>query len=82
MISIVKTDTNTSYEFMNGNYKVLYKIPDNATNGDVLKMLFPQSAYETSNGEFEYIWFSVNEYVNLWKIQKEWWNAPYKSESE
>lgn len=41
-------------------------IPDNATNGDIIKALFPKIDDNYSN------------VIDL----KLWWNAPYKAESE
>lgn len=50
--------------------KALELIPDNATNGDVIKALFPDAGqphfYGVKNGCFD----------------ADWWNAPYKAESE
>ena len=51
-------------------------LPDNATNGDVLKVMFPNAEnIRTDNGlplnfilEFE-----------LHRNYKDWWNAPYKA---
>ena len=39
MIKIIKTTTDT--ELINGNYEIINTIPDNATNGDIIKTLFP-----------------------------------------
>ena len=53
-------------------------IPEHATNGDVIKALFPNCIKDSNfcdavithlNGEPQY-----------WR--KDWWNAPYKSKSE
>ena len=61
-------------------------IPDNATNGDMIKTLFADN-------------FTINEYLNdtrgligevhlchgrdlLVQFDKGWWNAPYKAEKE
>jgi hypothetical protein len=49
------------------NIKADMLIPDNATNGDVIKALFPDAGqphfYGVKNGCFD----------------ADWWNAPYKA---
>ena len=58
-------------------------IPDNATNGDMIKALFP-SASETDHfilnspiGNIIYI--RLEEHQEM-RVQQEWWDAPYKGE--
>lgn len=48
-------------------------IPDDATNGDILKALFDCMVIDRSNGKIyiENIYFPFDE---------SWWNAPYKGE--
>lgn len=50
-------------------------IPENATNGDMIKAVFNCMVIEISKGKVyvEGIYFPFDE---------EWWNAPYKAESE
>jgi len=55
------------------------KIPQNATNGDAIKAIFPNIKIEEIDNDFLV--------VRNWDIQgtpffKVWWNAPYKAESE
>ena len=56
-------------------------IPDNATNGDMIKVLFPNCDY------LEFI-HDINVYPDKTKqkvvgnFDRDWWNAPYKAESE
>ena len=47
-------------------------IPDNATNGDVIKLLFQDDdlGIEVIEGNIRF------------NLGDEWWNAPYKAESE
>ena len=52
-------------------------IPDNATNGDMIRALFPNNKYV--EGEKFVIIQGVTENISLWN---NWWNAPYKLESE
>ena len=57
-----------------GDYDVpIYKailIPENATNGDMIKAMFPN----VSNSKLEL--------VDVLKNARSWWNSPYKAESE
>lgn len=50
-------------------------IPEGATNGDMIKTMFNCMVIGISNGKVyvEHIYFPFDE---------EWWNAPYKPESE
>ena len=60
----------------------MIKIPDNATNGDVIKALFPKIKYyneDTSCVTLKIDMGEHNEYVDFYE---DWWNAPYKAESE
>ena len=43
------------------------------TNGEVLKLIFPDA--ELLSGDSDYI-------PNVFSVKEEWWNAPYKTESE
>ena len=59
--------------------RVLIDIPDNATNGDVIKAMFPNTKiitqYDNPFGD-RFIVFTLNnedQQVNI-----EWWNAKYK----
>lgn len=47
-------------------------IPDNATNGDIVQMMFPNvNVYEHNGGAT----YSVN---NEYNFNATWWNAPYQ----
>ena len=57
-------------------------IPDNATNGDVIKALFPNWEYKDSAVKIGY---DYNHYIDCYvtktwvvSFDKYWWNAPYK----
>lgn len=61
-------------------------IPDNPTNGDMIKTLFPNS--EKHNGENGIYLFILKSYegnlksgFTLW-FPEDWWNAPYKRGEE
>ena len=58
-------------------------IPEGATNGDVIKAMFPNA--ETwvefdSNGDV--MRFDIAENSTLECFNLKWWNAPYKTKSE
>lgn len=54
------------------------KIPDNATNGDVIKALFPQMNTKKLKTA------TVMRIHNIFSAScdLEWWNAPYKKEDD
>ena len=75
--------TNGDEEFVNGVQYVLEKIdnaptvdavyiPENATNGDVIKALFPDYTYVGT------CVLDKNENILLHDINYNWWLAPYK----
>lgn len=49
-------------------------IPDNATNGDMIKVMFPNISINETNRGFVLL-ESENDNVSIWNS---WWNAPYK----
>ena len=61
------------------------EIPENATNGDVIKALFPQMGVNedwkaTRSGQ---ILSKDKKYVDIsFACTSDWWNAPYKKGSE
>ena len=67
MIKIIKTTTDT--EPINGNYEIINTIPDNATNGDIIKTMFP-TIDKYNNMLLE------NHSKNI-LFDDEWWNTPY-----
>lgn len=48
-------------------------LPDNATNGDVIKALFPNENIKLSSGFYE-------SYSRNISFKYDWWNAPYTKE--
>ena len=56
-------------------------IPDNATNGDIIKALFPKAEIHDWASEDAYIDIYGVDYEAL-TVCRKWWNAPYKAESE
>ena len=53
-------------------------IPDNATNGDVIKAMFP--SMNVANDQEWFIHLQDGK-GNIIKTSKEWWDAPYKGET-
>ena len=64
----------------------MIQIPQNATNGDVIKAMFPQIEVEHNNS-------GIHDLMNVYNLDSnkvqfptplftDWWDAPYKSESE
>lgn len=60
------------------------EIPKNATNGEVIKAMFPNCEQKEHiyNGYFE-MYFD-NDFRNAcyMRVSKEWWNAPFKRGGE
>lgn len=54
-------------------------IPDNTTNGDVIKTLFPSDAGELDMSK-SHLMYAGLDYIQ--EFRKDWWNAPYKKEVE
>lgn len=49
------------------------------TNGDVIKAVFPNVEVKEKNNGYE-VYFGVGTAIQFFNHQ--WWNAPYKAESE
>lgn len=66
------------------------KVPDNPTNGDMIKAMFPQYNYEEINYKLrtsEDEWKVSSKKVRMHSEQivdfeSDWWNAPYKGVEE
>lgn len=50
-------------------------IPDNATNGDMIKAMFPTAEVKEKNNCYE-VYFGIGTAIQFFNHQ--WWNAPYK----
>ena len=55
-------------------------IPDNATNGDVIKAMFPNVEFKNDH-QFT-VWGYINGGDCIVKYDIDWWNAPYKKGAE
>ena len=65
------------------SFKRMQVLPDNATNGDMIKAIFPNGDFHSKETEGD--WWRINhdnrvcyeiDYRDLW-FDEEWWNAPY-----
>ena len=54
-------------------------IPKGATNGDMIKIVFPSSEVRETMDDL--VHYTLDGYVGAYTT-KDWWNAPYKAESE
>ena len=54
-------------------------IPENPTNGDIIRALFPNVEVKEKNNGYE-IYFGVGTAIQFFNYK--WWDAPYKAESE
>ena len=59
------------------NYKTI-PIPNNATNGDVIKAIFPNISIEEDNLTGYVVVFGLDEKRKVFLM--DWWNATYKKE--
>lgn len=59
-------------------------IPDNATNGDMIKAMFPYAHFEEYEDECRHIvimWADGKASTIRSDFEWDWWNAPYKKEN-
>ena len=76
---ILTENENKNKELKNASYCI--NIPKNATNGDVIKILFPSCKTRNENSPSSFMNFTLDEVVS-YGIEKSWWNALYKIKSE
>lgn len=67
-------------EVLFGSYAKFIKngivIPDNTTNGDIIKTMFPEYEETRMCGDVRY---GSKEYANLeFVVDEDWWDTPYK----
>lgn len=70
-----------------GNYNIpIYNaiiIPRNATNGDMIKAMFPDAQIDYhEESDLAYITVFPKDCDTCQDYSYEWWDAPYKAESE
>ena len=59
-------------DLYNGKY---IEIPNHATNGDVIKAIFPNTQIRENNSNF--ITYTLDGIIGTC-VEKTWWNRPYK----
>lgn len=85
-INLIKSsDTGQAMQYTMDILKMFENTPENPTNGDIIKALFPDMYFsedveETGDSFERTIWLVDNVYTIC--FDKDWWNAPYKAESE
>ena len=62
-------------DYIKENY---IQIPDNATNGDVIKALFPNGYIKIGTAT---VTMNING-IALLAFPLKWWNSPYKADKE
>lgn len=65
--------------------QIVLTIPKNPTNGDMIKAMFPnfrQTYYFELTETCEIDYFRNGKEICEIRCSNEWWNAPYKVESE
>ena len=57
-------------------------LPDNATNGDVIKMMFPTVDISTNGklGKEGTVFVHHKDHIIIFDL--DWWNAPYREDGE
>lgn len=76
-------DTGEAHGDINYNCNVILTIPDNPTNGDILKAIFPDVEYKIIRklSGCDYIEVKLDN-INRHQFELDWWNAPYKRGGE
>ena len=54
-------------------------LPEQATNGDMIKAMFPNVEVKEKNNGYE-VYFGIGTAIQFFNHQ--WWNAPYSAKSE
>ena len=63
------------------NADTVFTLPENPTNGDMIKALFPNAEiFRREEYGYQYVFVTIQDMGNSWKIRGEWWDAPYRKE--
>lgn len=57
-------------------------IPKGATNGDVIKAMFPNVEFNRGDYGISTCFMKMNNDVGFASLYETWWNAPYKKGTE
>lgn len=56
-------------------------IPENPTNGDMIKALFPNAEiFRREEYGYQYVYVTIQDMGSSWKIRGEWWDTQWKEE--
>ena len=85
-IYVYPTDNRNYRECVGRSAKIreaetVLTIPENPTNGDMIKVLFPNAEiFRREEYGYQYVFVTIQDMGNSWKIRGEWWDAPYRKE--
>lgn len=69
-------------EMFLASFKRMQVLPDNATNGDMIKTMFPNIEADiiktNTGGYIEVKYLDTTDKCDVTAFRKDWWNAPYK----
>lgn len=58
-------------------------VPKDATNGDMIKAMFPNAkTWEVARDDVHCAYIEFKDICEIKSFPLSWWNAPYKTESE
>ncbi len=83
-IYIYPTDDRNYKECVGKSAKIreadtVLTIPENPTNGDMIKAMFPNAEiFRREEYGYQYVFVTILDMGNSWKIRGEWWDAEYK----
>ena len=73
----IKEDVET---FLDSTSVTVIEIPPNATNGDMIKAMFPNiqlaDHFDYGNAVIDY--YEIKNTYTEFRVASDWWNAPYK----
>ena len=57
-------------------------IPEGATNGDIMKLVFPELEFKQGEDGISTMFMKMNNSAGIASLYVDWWNAPYKGVEE
>ena len=75
-IDSLKTDEAYQIEYENRDF---IEIPEGATNGDVIRSVFPKAYIEEDREDTECVFTNINHGITF---DVDWWDEPYRKEQE
>lgn len=68
-----------------GDFDWVVDLPRNATNGDVIKAMFPNASFhyhKASDIVEDYVSVNINDCDTIQDYTMAWWNTPYKENKQ